>query len=348
MFETIDIILPNYNKQPYIQECLDSLLSQTYTNWQCIVVDSFSDDGSWEIIENISQNDSRFKLYKMAKPKVSVYEAWNFGLSKVKNPYFCVLTSDDVWDSQWLEIGIESLARNESAVCSAARAKLMNANSEWGPTPEFNLLGERFFSTDELTPQLRSGLLSSIASYFIGPIYTTIHSLLMRSEVLKAGAKFAEDVGSTADYEWYISLGFFGDIVYHPQVEVAWRIYEGQATKHREQEKYGELIQKIHARAKDSIVCRLASDFNQNIAEQFQVMAEYYDRTILRYHYARPYLVNLRQTPFVELPKLLRILLTMPRECALDCLFKLKGQYFFYEESLAIAKKFSDKIIAKS
>lgn len=335
MQETIDIVFPNYNKMPYIRECLNSLLDQTYRNWRCIVVDNFSEDGSWETIQNFAKQDNRFQLYQIPKPTTSFYRTWNFGLAKVESCYFCVLTSDDIWPKEWLATAIDSLNRQEKALCAAARTKIVDSDSKWGEPALFNLLGERFFMTAS-EPQMRQGLTSSIASYFLGPIYTSIHSLVMRSELLNQGEKFAEDVGSTADYEWYIRLGLHGNIIYHPQIEVGWRVYEGQATKHRNQDEYARLIEKIHLRTRDIIADKLSD----TLADQFIKMAEDCDDRLLSYHYARPYLVNLRDKPLVEIPKLLKVLYTNPREVVKDILFKLQGKYFFTEESLAVAIKF--------
>ncbi|MEM2154881.1 MAG: glycosyltransferase family 2 protein [Nitrososphaeria archaeon] len=342
--ETIDIVFPNYNKMPYIRECLNSLLEQTHTNWRCIVIDGCSNDGSWEIIQNFSERDmtQRFELYQIPK-NLNVYQSWNIGLSKVKNQYFCILTSDDIWSQEWLEVAMQSLMANKNAIAAAARTKLIDADSQWKSIATFNAAGERFFTTESI-PQLRNGIVSSIASYFIGPIYTSIHSLVMKSEILTQGMRFTEDVGSTADYEWYIRLGLYGDIIYHPEIEVGWRVYEGQATKRNEQEKYGNFIKKIHDRTRHEISTQLDS----TLAETFVEMAEFYDRTILAYHYARPYWVNIMTQPSIEIPRFFNVLSTMPKELLIDFLFKIRGKYFFIEESIATATKFYHHIIAKN
>ncbi|HIK26461.1 MAG TPA: glycosyltransferase family 2 protein, partial [Oscillatoriaceae cyanobacterium M7585_C2015_266] len=317
----------------YITECLNSLISQSYTNWRCIVIDSFSHDGSWEIIQDFSERDKRFELYQIPK-NVNLYHIWNFGLSKVKNKYFCILTSDDVWNKEWLEVAIQSLMANKNAIAAAARTRIINSDSQW-QIAIYNAAGEIFFKTESI-PQLRNGIISSIASYFIGPIYTSIHSLVMKSEILNQGIRFAEDVGPTADCEWYIRLGLYGDIIYHPEIEVGWRVYEGQATKRNEQEKYGNFIKKIHERTRHEISTKLDS----TLAETFVEMAEYYDRTILAYHYARPYWINIITQPSIEIPRLFKVLYTMPKEMLIDFLFKISGKYFFVEESIATATKF--------
>src|SRR5690606_6713113 len=60
----VSILIPNYNKAPYLRETLDSILSQTYLNWECIIVDDHSTDGSYEILEEYANLDCRFKVYK--------------------------------------------------------------------------------------------------------------------------------------------------------------------------------------------------------------------------------------------------------------------------------------------
>ena len=58
----VSIVIPNYNRANLIGETLDSIIQQTYENWECIIVDDRSTDGSIEIIKNYSNKDPRFLL----------------------------------------------------------------------------------------------------------------------------------------------------------------------------------------------------------------------------------------------------------------------------------------------
>ena len=60
----VSILIPNYNKAYYLRGTLDSILAQTYINWECVIVDDHSTDGSWQILEEYTKIDSRFKIYK--------------------------------------------------------------------------------------------------------------------------------------------------------------------------------------------------------------------------------------------------------------------------------------------
>ena len=59
---TFSIIIPVYNVAPYLRECLDSLLAQTFTDWEAICVDEGSTDGSSVILDEYTNNDGRFQV----------------------------------------------------------------------------------------------------------------------------------------------------------------------------------------------------------------------------------------------------------------------------------------------
>ncbi len=64
----VSIGVPAYNGGKYLEECLDSILNQTYTNWECVISNNFSNDDTPRIAEKYVQSDSRFKLFHTAAP----------------------------------------------------------------------------------------------------------------------------------------------------------------------------------------------------------------------------------------------------------------------------------------
>ncbi|MDI1323152.1 MAG: glycosyltransferase family 2 protein [Algoriphagus sp.] len=63
MIELVSILIPNYNKASFLREALNSVLNQSYQNWECIIVDDHSTDNSWEILEEFASLDSRFQIF---------------------------------------------------------------------------------------------------------------------------------------------------------------------------------------------------------------------------------------------------------------------------------------------
>lgn len=114
-FPLVSILIPNYNKAPYIRETLDSVLAQTYTNWECIIVDDHSTDESWNILEEYQAKDSRFKIFKRPDhlPKGgNACRNYAFELSKGK--FIQWFDSDDILLDFALKVRIEEIERLES------------------------------------------------------------------------------------------------------------------------------------------------------------------------------------------------------------------------------------------
>ncbi|MGG7035219.1 MAG: glycosyltransferase family 2 protein [Flavobacterium sp.] len=94
------IIIPTYNHAHFIKRCLDCLLNQSYSNWEAIVVNNFSEDNTIEIVEGYS--DPRIRLINNANGGV-IAVSRNKGISEAKGDWICFLDSDDWWYPNKLE-----------------------------------------------------------------------------------------------------------------------------------------------------------------------------------------------------------------------------------------------------
>ena len=95
------IIIPVYNVAPYLRECLDSVLAQTFTDWEAICVDDGSTDGSGMIIDEYATNDKR--IIAQHQVNMGVSSARNRGLDFVLGKWILFLDSDDFWKCNFLE-----------------------------------------------------------------------------------------------------------------------------------------------------------------------------------------------------------------------------------------------------
>ena len=333
----LTVILPNYNKADYIAECLTCLLDQTHSDWVCYAIDGFSEDGSWETLQSIAAGDRRFRLLQL-EPTGNCYDAWNIGLSKVNSPYFCVLTSDDRWDRRWLELAIDSLDAHPAAIAVASAVETISASGLSLGRTAIARAGDRFFEDGAFEDgadgiRVRSGHLSSLAAYFLGAIYISFHGLVVRSPILEAGFAFDTTVGAIADYDAYLRLGLWGDILYRPDVVNSWRRYDGQLTNPKQQRRVGRDMIVVHQRWRKAI-----ADCWGDRRLQFLEIAEEFDEKILAYHYDRPCFANLMASPRQELPHLLRIIFQKPGLFWRECVAKSRGQSFFLEAGLQAAR----------
>lgn len=92
----ISVIIPVYNNAAYLPQCLDSLLSQSFQDYECIIVDDGSNDGSDNICDNYQKRDSRLRVFHIKNQGVS--HARNVGIEKAKGEWISFVDSDD-----WIE-----------------------------------------------------------------------------------------------------------------------------------------------------------------------------------------------------------------------------------------------------
>lgn len=108
---TISIVIPAYNCEKYILRTLESVLRQTYCDYECIIVDDGSTDRTYEIIVNIVGSDNRFKIIR--QKNLGECAARNTGISLVSTPYITVLDSDDIWHPSFLQYMLGVLQEKE-------------------------------------------------------------------------------------------------------------------------------------------------------------------------------------------------------------------------------------------
>lgn len=111
--EKIDILLATYNGEKYLEEQIDSILNQTYQNFNLLVSDDCSTDATRDILEQYVKKDPRIKVYKQEK-NLGYVKNFEFLLTKVKNNYYMLSDQDDVWLPMKIEKSLEALKRENA------------------------------------------------------------------------------------------------------------------------------------------------------------------------------------------------------------------------------------------
>ena len=96
------IIIPVYNVEQYVSECIESIQRQSYQNWEMILVDDGSTDQSCEICASYAQRDKRIKVF--SKKDTGQADSRNFGVQRACGDYFLFVDSDDFIVSDALEV----------------------------------------------------------------------------------------------------------------------------------------------------------------------------------------------------------------------------------------------------
>ena len=114
MSSLVSIITPSYNSSKFIKDCVASVFSQTYKNWEMIIVDDCSKDNSKEIIKELAAKDKRIKPIFLEK-NVGAAKARNVAIRQAKGKYVAFLDSDDLWNPKKLEKQLSFMYENEIA-----------------------------------------------------------------------------------------------------------------------------------------------------------------------------------------------------------------------------------------
>ncbi len=124
----VSVVMPAFNSEQYIGEAIESVIRQSYTNWELIVVDDFSADRTPEIVDYYLAQDRRIKFVRLEK---------NYGASKARNTamdlasgkYIAFLDSDDIWLPEKLAAQI-SFMKREHVLFSCTSYRKVNRNGE--------------------------------------------------------------------------------------------------------------------------------------------------------------------------------------------------------------------------
>lgn len=186
----ISIIIPTHNRAHLIEETLNSVINQSYNNWECIVIDDGSKDNTAKVVSSIK--DERIKYFYQEHGERS--KARNLGLSKANGEFIQFLDSDDLLQESKLEVSIALLNQETSAnnLC-ITNFRTFSHSKESTNEPYYHLKRE-YFNYKEV--------LFNWSLKFTIPI----HCGLFERELL-TGFKFPENIGQWED--WFLWLHAF-------------------------------------------------------------------------------------------------------------------------------------------
>src|ERR1051325_5997240 len=113
----VSVVMPVYNASQYLQEAIQSLLDQTYTDWELIVVNDGSTDNSWEILQSYA--DPRIKIFQ--RENGGQCAATNTGLQHITGDYILFFDADDLMDKNKVKVQVEALNKEDNNTVAVSR-----------------------------------------------------------------------------------------------------------------------------------------------------------------------------------------------------------------------------------
>ena len=149
--QLISIIVPVYNVEEYLKQCLDSILGQTYRNWELILVNDGSTDSSGLICQEYAEKDARIRYYE--KENGGLSDARNYGIEQAQGEYLTFVDSDDFLDASHLNVLYNALVKNDVDISIANYTNYQTSTATFY-LHTFGDYYEKIYTSEELIDDL--------------------------------------------------------------------------------------------------------------------------------------------------------------------------------------------------
>jgi glycosyltransferase involved in cell wall biosynthesis len=208
----VSIIVPCFNHARFLDDSINSILGQSYTSLEVIIIDDCSIDGSWQMIEKFANRDPRIKKFRHERNQ-GASKSRNDGLRAATGKFVAFCDADDIWESQKLSRQVELLEKNPD--CDVVYCDTIIINENGFQT------GQRF-SERFPPPEPASGWLFP---HLVRRNFINIQSVLMRKECLQDAGFFDERIKWVEDWWYWIQLSHRHRFVYSPKILAKYRVH---------------------------------------------------------------------------------------------------------------------------
>jgi len=228
---TVSVCMPHLNSRPFTEERIRTILQQTLADWELIIVDSGSDDGSRELLEQCARRDPRVRL--MDAPRDGIYPNLNRALRLCRGKFVYVATSDDTMATDCLEKMVAALESNPNCGLCHCSLEIIDENGHpVAPDDAWdNYAPQKYFGEWIQHPHIRRAPHDGLLHLGFATVYTSLTQLLVRRRVYEDLGLFRTDCQSHADFEWGLRVSLIENVVHIPQKLATWRRHHRQATQ---------------------------------------------------------------------------------------------------------------------
>lgn len=139
----VSVIIPNYNHAPYLRQRIDSVLNQTYQDFELILLDDCSTDNSRTILAEYKQNPKVSHCLLNEKNSGSTFRQWNKGIELAQGDYIWIAESDDLAEVNFLEVMVHEFEQRPQVGLIYAGSKLLDGDGEISYMNESGNTGDR-------------------------------------------------------------------------------------------------------------------------------------------------------------------------------------------------------------
>ncbi|MEP6645897.1 MAG: glycosyltransferase [Saprospiraceae bacterium] len=221
----VSIISPTYNHEKYIGQCIDSVLAQTFQDWEMIIVNDGSTDRTAEVIKPYLAKDSRIHLIN--QENVGVFrlgETYNKAVQVSTGKFIAILEGDDLWEPDKLERQVKTLKADDTISLAWGKAQLVkhDLSSIYHESPNTDLERDLYNNTP------RGSILDL---YRLGQFIPAVSIVIRRDHLEKIGGFIQAPSVPLVDFTTISELSLLGRFYFDDHLLGKWRIYSTQTTK---------------------------------------------------------------------------------------------------------------------
>lgn len=205
----VSIVLPTYNGEKYINKSIQSVIRQTYPNWELIVIDDCSTDSTNVIVAGYAEKDSRIQLFRNCK-NLRLPESLNIGFSKATGDYLTWTSDDNLYKPDAIEKLLRTLQNNEN--CGLVFSRMENIDAEG------NVKGISYAPSD-------------VNELFYHNIIGA--SFMYTRKVYEKIGDYNTEKFLMEDYDYWLRIARCNTIEYLPEVLYQYRQHAGSLTETR-------------------------------------------------------------------------------------------------------------------
>jgi glycosyltransferase involved in cell wall biosynthesis len=228
----VSVVIPAYNAAKYLAATIDSVIAQTITDWELVIVNDGSQDNTVSLAEGYAEKDPRIRV--ISQENGGVAAARNTGLrqSKQDTEFICYLDNDDTWEPDALAVFIEALQANAEAVAVHALPRSIDSSGNLVQHDAMqDVCRNRYTVQGRRLVRLTPGSPTTFGAFAVDNYIMTPGISMIRREALAHAGEWDESLSGWDDWDMWLRLCRFGNMIYLDRVVLNYRLHENNLSK---------------------------------------------------------------------------------------------------------------------
>jgi glycosyltransferase involved in cell wall biosynthesis len=214
----ISVLICTYNGKRFLEQTINSVLAQTYPNFEIVIVDDGSTDGTQALVAKLSDQYECIRAFYRSNHGLPASR--NFSFAQAHGEWIAIIDQDDLCYPSRLERQLAIASENPTAKLIFCDVDFINEHNQ--------VIGHHLERFDLPPKFIRRGLAGNLL--LAKGCYVDSEAFFMHKDSALAAGPFDESLRYTCDYEYFIRVGLFENFAYTQEVLAAWRVHDDQAT----------------------------------------------------------------------------------------------------------------------